>query len=265
MRPFSRRKFLALGGAMAAFAPYRLAHGRSIPMWVDRKSCGPFHCLATFPLAPLAPIFQELATLERELQRTLALPPAREPIDLYLLSDGSSHRNFLEQRYPRTPYRRALYVRQDGRGSVYAYRQPELAIDLRHECTHALLHANLAVVPLWLDEGIAEYFEMAEPQRAFHHPHQSILRWLLRFGWVHSVEWLEKKETLDGMGKMEYRFSWAWVHFMLHGPVAAHRVLVHYFSDIRRGNPPGRLSQRLRQAIPRLDERMIQHFKHWQT
>ena len=250
---------------MAAMAPCRFAHCQSIPKWVDRRCYGPFHCQATFTLGSYAPIFQELATLERELHRTLALAPAREPIDLYLLSDESSHRHYLEQLYPRIPYRRALYVQRDGRGRVYAYRQPELAIDLRHECTHALLHANLAVVPLWLDEGIAEYFEMVEPQRAFHHPHLSKLRWNLRFGWIRTLEELEKKETLDAMGKMEYRFSWAWVHFMLHGPVAAHRVLVHYFSDIHQGNPPGRLSQRLRQAIPRLEERMVQHFKYWQA
>ena len=80
---------------------------------------------------------------------------------------------------------------------------------------------------------------------------------------LRSIEWLEKKETIDAMGKMEYRFSWAWVHFMLHGPIAAHRLLVHYFSDIRQGKPPGQLSQRLRQAIPNLEERMVQHFKHW--
>jgi hypothetical protein len=265
MQPLSRRKFLAMGGAMAAMAPYRLAHCQSIPRWIDRSSHGPFHCQATFPLAPLAPTFHELAVLERELQRTLALPPACESIDLFLLSDAKSHRQFLQQLYPRTPYRRALFVRRNGRSSIYAYRHPELDIDLRHESTHALLHANLAMVPLWLDEGIAEYFEMAEPERAFHHPHLSKLRWRLRLFTVKSVEWLETKETLDAMGKMEYQFSWAWVHFMLHGPIAAHRVLVHYLSDIRQGNPPGLFSQRLRQAIPRLEERMVQHFKHWQA
>ena len=65
------------------------------------------------------------------------------------------------------------------------------------------------------------------------------------------------------MGGVEYRFSWAWVHFMLHGPVAAHRSLVQFLADIRRGNPPGRLSERLRATVPQLDDRMVQHFKQW--
>ena len=34
--------------------------------------------------------------------------------------------------------------------------------DLRHECTHALLHAALPYVPLWLDEGLASLYEECE-------------------------------------------------------------------------------------------------------
>jgi hypothetical protein len=78
-----------------------------------------------------------------------------------------------------------------------------------------------------------------------------------------SIEQLEQKSSLGAMGRVEYRFSWGWAHFMLHGPIAAHRVLVRYLADIRQGKPPGKLSQRLRRAVPHLDERMIQHFKYW--
>jgi hypothetical protein len=81
---------------------------------------------------------------------------------------------------------------------------------------------------------------------------------------LQSVESLEAAADLSDMGGVEYRFSWAWVHFMLHGPVAAHRALVQFVADIRRGTPPGLLSARLRQGVPNLDQRMVQHFKQWQ-
>ena len=62
------------------------------------------------------------------------------------------------------PYRPALFILEGGSPGVYTYRKPDLDIDVRHECTHALLHSALPVVPLWLDEGIAKYFEVpAEP------------------------------------------------------------------------------------------------------
>jgi hypothetical protein len=260
----TRREFLERGGwaAAALLAGASRARGAA-PIWIDRRDYGPFQCAAEFPLSPLEPVFGDLSRLEHELQRTLGLPPAQQTVEVFLLASERSHRELLAQLYPRVPYRRALYVQRERRAAVYAFRHEELPIDLRHECTHALLHANLQMVPLWLDEGLAEYFEMPEQQRAFDHPHLSALRWNLRLGMLQTVESLESAQDLSDMGGVEYRFAWAWVHFMLHGPLAAHRSLVQFLADVRRGNPPGRLSERLRANVPGLDARMVQHFKQW--
>lgn len=214
-------------------------------------------------MGSLEGVFEELSGLELEIHRTLAVPPARQSVDVFLLADEESHRSFLKQLYPQVPYRRALYVRRGGRGAIYAYRHDELPVDLRHESTHALLHATLPEVPLWLDEGLAEYFEMIEGKRASGHPHLAALRWNLRLGMMRSVESLEERQEVGDMGSVEYRFAWAWVHFMLHGPLAAHRTLVGYLADIRRDRPVGLMSSRLRAAMPDLDERMVKHFKNW--
>lgn len=264
MQSLSRRQFLAIGGATAASHWATTAQPCSAaPQWIDYQTYGPFQCRATFPLSGLTPLFQELSALELELQRTLAVPPAAKSIDVYLLDSKQSHQALLKQLFPHVPYRRALYVQRGGRGSLYAYRQSELAVDLRHEGTHALLHTNLSMVPLWLDEGLAEYFEMPAQQRAFDHPHLKKLRWNLRFGMIPNVESLEAYEDLAEMGGAEYRFSWAWIHFMLHGPLPVHRALVSYLADIRRGNPPGRLSVRLNNEMPNLERQLVQHFKQW--
>jgi len=259
----SRRRFLTNAGlALAGCALGRNVRGAE-PAWADERTYGPFHCRATFRLAPLEDFFNELSHLEQELHRTLAAPATSESVDLFLLADERSHRGFLAELYPRVPYRRALYVRRGAHGTVYAYQHAELPIDLRHECTHALLHANLAAIPLWLDEGLAEYFEMPQSERAFDHPHLATLRWNLRLGRVKSIELLEAGEALGDMGGAEYRYAWAWVHFMLHGPVAAHRTLVQYLADLRRGEQPEPLSTRLHAAVPALNDGMIQHFRHW--
>lgn len=259
---FSRRRFLQGAVATCLTGPKLLAaeqaHG-----WADRRTFGPFVCTSAFPLGALQEVFLELARLESELHRTLAVPSARQTVDVFLLGDEPAHRAFMEQLYPHVPYRRALYVRRGGRGAVYAYRHEELAIDLRHESTHALLHATLPDVPLWLDEGLAEYFEMSEPDRAYGHPHLAALRWNMRLGMLRSVETLEQRQEVGDMGSIEYRFAWSWVHFMLHGPAAAHRTLVEYLGDIRRGEQVGPLSARLRGAIPDLDERMERHISSW--
>jgi hypothetical protein len=146
---------------------------------------------------------------------------------------------------------------------VFAYWSRELEVDLRHECTHALLHAVLPMVPLWLDEGIAEYFEVAPDQRAFDNPHLAGVRWLATLGMGMRLENLEKKTDLQQMGGSEYRDAWAWVHFMLHGPYLAHDELVRYLADIRNRTPPGLLSDRLRRRMPDLERRFFAHFKSW--
>src|SRR5262249_27219000 len=152
---------------------------------------------------------------------------------IYLFASAEEHKKFIQQHFPKVPYRRALFIKADGRQGVYAYRQPALDVDLRHECTHSLLHAVLADVPLWLDEGLAEYFEVSPNERAFDHPHFDALRWNMRLGMVRPIETLESRVELADMSGLDYRYSWAWVHFMLHGPEPAHRVLVEYLADLR--------------------------------
>ena len=231
--------------------------------WVDTRQSGPFICQATFPLKEYEPLLAELQQLQPELIRTLGITPAAEPMYIYLFSDETSHRAYLKEHYPNVPYRPALFVKEGGLTGVYAYRHDTLDVDLRHECTHALLHASLPMVPLWLDEGLAKYFEVRADQRAFDHPYFGWLRWDLRLGMIRTVADLEQRHELSEMGASEYRYSWAWVHYMLHGPEAAHTTLVCYLADVRRGEMAGELSERLERAVPHSTERMVQHFKYW--
>ena len=235
----------------------------AVPVWVDQRQVGPFVVQATFDLTAHQHLLDELPKLELELRRVLALRPCSEPIQLVLLASEREHRAYLAERYPDAPYRRALFVKQDGRSTVFAYRHRELAVDLRHECTHALLHADLAMLPLWLDEGLAEYFEASAEERAFDHPHLASVRWRLRLRRVSDLEKLEAKRELQDMGLADYRTAWAWVHFMLHGPRPASEALWSYLADIRRGEPPGLLSDRLEASLPGVEGRVATHFRGW--
>ncbi|MGD9633207.1 MAG: hypothetical protein AB7G28_21625 [Pirellulales bacterium] len=236
---------------------------RAAGRWVDTRQSGPFICQAEFPLDEYDPLLLELQQLQPELVRILGVTPAPEPVYIYLFADAESHRRFLKEHYPDVPYRPALFVKEGGMAGVYAYKHDDLATDLRHECTHALLHAALPMVPLWLDEGLAKYFEVPADERAFDHPYFGSLRWDMRLGMIRTVSDLEQRHELAEMGASEYRYSWAWVHFMLHGPRASHATLVHYLADIQRGEIAGNLSEQLETAIPGSTERMVQHFKYW--
>ena len=87
----SRRRFL--GALLAATAGGRSLHARGAAQgWVDRRTYGPFACVSAFPMGSLDAVFEELSGLEQELHRTLAVPPARQSVDVFLLADEESQR-----------------------------------------------------------------------------------------------------------------------------------------------------------------------------
>ncbi len=231
--------------------------------WADWRVAGPFVCRADFSLAGYESLLGDLAQLQADLARYLDLASPKESIEIYLFRDEPTYRAYLKHYLPSIPYRRALYLKQGGPGIVLAYRSRQLATDLRHECTHALLHAALPMVPLWLDEGLAEYFEVAPAERAYGNPHLSQTRWNARLGIRPSLGKLEKKNAIEQMKGTDYRNAWAWVHFMLHGPAEAHNQLTAFLNDIASGVPPGYLSRRLQRRVPRLEKQFLAHFRGW--
>jgi hypothetical protein len=265
----SRRFILILIVAVALASHWAMVSANDAgyqPGWIDTRQVGPFIIQATFDLKPYEKLFAELPELQRELTRTLGVAPAKGPMYVFLFDSDEQYRKFTQQHFPKVPYRSALFVLENGSPGVYTFRKPDLDIDLRHECTHAMLHGALPVVPLWLDEGIAKYFEVPASQRAFDHPYFDDLKWKwsVRLGMVRSIESLEQRDDLSQMDASDYRYSWAWVHFMLHGPAAAHRALVEYLACYQQSTPPGKLSERLAKVVQNPNQQMIQHFKHWQ-
>lgn len=229
--------------------------------WPDERQAGPFLCHADFALAPQQPLLDELSVLRQDLQTILGAPESAEPVHLFLFQGKPTYQSYIKQYFPRVPYRRALFIKARGPGMVFAYQGTDFEIDVRHESTHALLNAWLPRVPLWLDEGLAEYFEVEREKRPAQNPHHEIVRSMVKNGQLPRLAELEAIENLDAMGREEYRDAWAWVHFMLHGPRPAHDELVRYLNDLESGSDPGRLSDRLRRRFPDLDRRLSEHFR----
>jgi len=242
-------------GAVVAAQPCRAEH------WVDVRVAGPFVVRADFPLAGLEGLLAELARLQTDLGRSWGLQAPSEYIELYLFQSEQTYRNYVSRRFPGVPYRRALFVKNEGPGKVLVHKNPEFAVDIRHECTHALLHSTLPMVPLWLDEGLAEYFELPPSQRAWDSPYLKSVKWAVRFGMIPSLEKLEQETDFSKLGRNDYRNSWAWVHFMLHGPTEARHELVRFLADLQAHSPPGTLGQRLARRLPNVQSQLADHFK----
>lgn len=229
--------------------------------WVDEQQHGIFVFRADFPLRDVASLVVELGELQKDIEATLEIQCQDRPIEIYLFRSRFGYSSYIRKHIPDNDGRPALFVAGNDAGRVYAHRGLNFETDLRHETTHALLHNALPYVPLWLDEGLAEYFENPTGQRVDGNAHRRRLAADSRFGWQPNLAALEGKQKLAEMGGREYRESYGWVHFLLHGPPEARAALNEYLATIPTGREPTPLSISLRRRIPDLDRQIVQHLR----
>ena len=229
--------------------------------WVEEKELAPYLIRSEFALRDVAELVSDLGDLQADVERLLKLKCEPKEIQIHLFRSRSTYNDYLSKRIPEGTKRQALFVQGTDAGRVYAYRNRRLDNDVRHETTHALLHTALPYVPMWLDEGIAEYFEMSPGQREKHHPHRGELQRAIFLGWKPGIEKLESKRDMLEMKANDYRDAWGVIHFILHGPPAAREALAAYFDEVQSGKAPTPLSQHLRRRIPDLDRLIVEHLK----
>lgn len=210
------------------------------------------------------PPFRELAALREQVIKELHLPApgSHALINVYLFPDRDRYEQFMKARYPDLPRRRAFFVAQPrGVGSgddllVYTFWGDHIRQDLRHELTHALLHSVLKDVPLWLDEGLAEYFENPAEAKGINRQH---LQTLQRDGFKPDMARLEQLSQVSQMNPAEYREAWAWVHFMLRGNPESRNVLLAYIQQLKSTSSPGPLLPKLKAKLPEPNEALLAH------
>ena len=229
--------------------------------WVEEEQVGPYLIRSEFALRDVQGLVDDLGDLQTDIERQLGLKCETGEIQIHLFRSRWSYNDYLSKRVPDGTKRQALFVQGTDAGRVYAYRHSGLDVDVRHETTHALLHSALPYVPLWLDEGLAEYFEVSPGLREKHNPHRNELKFAIRFGWRPGLERLEAKRELTEMNAKDYRDAWGVIHFILHGPPAAREALTAYLAEIDSGKAPTPLSQHLRRRIPNLEQQIVDHLR----
>ncbi len=228
--------------------------------WVDEKTIGIYVFHSEFPLRDIEPLVVELGELQKDIESTLDLTCSDRKIEVHLFSSGWRFNRYIQANVPDGAGRRALFVAGANVGKVYAYRHRDFETDMRHEMTHALLHNALPYVPLWLDEGLAEYFEVPAPLRAEKRTRQDGLGGLLNQRIAPLAE-LEAKRKLSEFAGKEYRDARCWVHFLLHGPPESHAALEEFLTTIPTGREPTPLSVSLQRRLPDVEERFQKHFR----
>ena len=263
-RPFSRRRLLcALGGFVPALG-LSCASARTTKVGLPVKNSirsDQLLIVSDFRMPPDHPLIQDLKSLRRQVSDELELPLGSRTVTVYLFSNELEYTQYLHATFPGYPPRRAYFIQTPGKEmAVYTWWGDRIQEDLRHEFTHGLLHACLEGVPLWLDEGLAEYFEVAGIRPGgVNLEHAQLLATAVHNGWRPDLDRLETLEKVEHMKRPDYREAWGWVHYMLHASPDTRQVVLNYIHELRTNPNPGSLHERLLAANPDVDLRWLSY------
>jgi hypothetical protein len=215
-----------------------------------------------FPLAAHHRLFEELTAQRSDICRQLELPSSDEPIHVYLFEGQERFETFIRLHHPEFPNRRAFFLETDSRLSVYAQWGDRMADDLRHEVTHAYLHAVVPDIPLWLDEGLAKYYEVSRSQHGLNRQlFERLLAQIQQQSWQPNLRRLEQFAPTQDMTQDDYAEAWAWVHFLLEPAAARAGLLRSYLVDLRRDNATNPISLRLAGVIDQPNTALLEHVR----
>jgi len=241
-------RWISAGSCLLALAGCALGRGgAALPLPGSFRSQQPRFVVHSDTVVPdQHPLWQELDRHCADVQQALKLPRAERSIQVYLFESPERYHAYLAEHYPDFPLRRACFVRRQDLLAVFACWGQRVNEDLRHEMTHGCLHAAVGELPLWLDEGLAEYFEVAPGEPRVHRAHRELLLSAAARGdWQPDLDRLESIDRVAALQLRDYAEAWAWVHWLLRSNRTRARLLRQYVVSPGEGQSRGNLSERL--------------------
>ena len=206
-------------------------------------------------------LLDEMTARRNDISELLRLPVSDEPINIFLFKRSEDFREYMEREHPKFPDRRAFFIKNDTTLTVLAYWGDRVGEDLRHEVTHGYLHSVVPNLPLWLDEGIAEYFETPRGKHGFNSPHVYQLANAFRRGdWTPDLQRLENLTDPSIMTQMDYAESWLWVHFLIESKIYR-QLLQDQLARLRHDAESNPISVFVNAKLENANEQLIEHLK----
>src|ERR1700730_10775180 len=236
----------ALGvAAVATLLPFRCALGAGDPNvgWIEVRSA---HFVVSTNAGEkearrIADQFEQIRTLFHTAFANLRVDPA-QPVLILAAKNENTMKMLLPEDWEVKGHVQPAGLYQQGEDKHYVI----LRLDsegtnpfhaLYHEYTHALLHLNFTGLPLWLDEGLAEFYgnsQLGEKESkvgTIDETHLYILgqNKLLPIETLLNVERSSPHYNEANRASVFYAESWALVHYLMMDEEAKRRQLLKNF------------------------------------
>ncbi len=189
----------------------------------------------------IADQFEQIRALFHAAFANLRVDPA-QPVLILAAKNEKTMKMLLPEDWEVKGHVHPAGLYQQGEDKHYVILRLDSAGDnpfhaLYHEYTHALLHLNFTGLPLWLDEGLAEFYgnsrlgEKESRVGTIDETHLYILgqNKLLPIETLLSVEQSSPYYSEANRASVFYAESWALVHYLMMDPEAQQRQLLKNF------------------------------------
>lgn len=137
-----------------------------------------------------------------------------------------------------------------------------------HEYLHYLMHNNFAALPLWLNEGLAEYYSTFQSDRnevRIGQPVREHVFWLRQHTFIPLTTLFAVTEKSPEYNEADrrggfYAESWALVHYMISGNPERRRQASEYLRLIQTGTPPDQIFAKAFGTDPATLEQELQRY-----
>ena len=146
-----------LSPRFASRLPYSVALGRVV-------------IESNFPLESAQGLEAEIVQLQNDLVGFLGVPEAQEKISLCLFNDIECYRAFIAETFRGAPTDLPASMKDSARRAHGPEKRPDAAqYPARNDAR--VPERGARNVPIWIDEGLAKYFEIPPGERGFRNPY----------------------------------------------------------------------------------------------
>lgn len=156
-----------------------------------------------------------LIALHTRMIDELGAKPTLQPVQVYVYAAPDHYRLALKEIGVDPAGRPAIFLFRNGKSYLFTYDQADLIGKLRHEFAHTVLHSSFTSLPLWLDEGLAEYYE-SPTGTGQQESYRYMMKTQPRLFWQPSPQRMAGWTTMRDMRSLEYAEAWSWVNLLMH-------------------------------------------------